>query len=101
MAKDNQKIVLKKVLRRIRPYAPAMVGSLILALIHVAATLYIPICVGTAIDGIRGSGKVQFEWVAQSLLFVGRCTSHGNTNYQFATITAISKLLFIFLHQLY
>ena len=74
MAKDNQKIVLKKVLRRIRPYAPAMVGSLILALIHVAATLYIPICVGTAIDGIRGSGKVQFEWVAQSLLFVGILT---------------------------
>ena len=74
MAKDNQKIVLKKVLRRIRPYAPAMVGSLMLALIHVAATLYIPICVGTAIDGILGPGMVQFEWVAQSLLIVGILT---------------------------
>ena len=74
MAKDNQKIVLKKVLRRIRPYAPAMVGSLMLALIHVAATLYIPICVGTAIDGILGPGMVQFEWVAQSLLIVSILT---------------------------
>ena len=70
MAKDNQKIVLKKVLCRIRPYAPAMVGSLLLALIHVAATLYIPICVGSAIDGILGQGNVQFDWVAQSLVMV-------------------------------
>ena len=75
MAKENQKIVLKKVLRRIRPYAPAMVGSLLLALIHVATTLYIPICVGSAIDGILGPGKVQFDWVARSLLLVGILTS--------------------------
>ena len=75
MAIDNQKNVLKKVLRRIRPYAPAMVGSLILALIHVAATLYIPICVGSAIDGILGPGNVRFDWVAQSLLLVGILTA--------------------------
>ena len=75
MAKDNQKTVLKKVLRRIRPYALTMVGSLLLALIHVAATLYIPICVGSAIDGILGPGNVQFDWVAQSLLLVGILTA--------------------------
>ena len=77
MAKDNQKIVLKKVLRRIRPYTPAMVGSLTLALIYVAATLYIPICVGTAIDGILGPGNVNFDWVAQNLLLVGILTAVG------------------------
>ena len=75
MAKDNQKTVLKKVLRRIRPYAPAMVGSLLLALIYVAATLYIPICVGSAIDGIIDMGNVRFDWVARNLLMVGVLTA--------------------------
>ena len=75
MAKDNQKTVLKKVLRRIRPYAPAMIGSLLLALIYVAATLYIPICVGSAIDGILGAGNVRFEWVTRNLLMVGILTA--------------------------
>ena len=77
MAKDNQKIVLKKVFRRIQPYTPAMVGSLMLALIYVAATLYIPICVGTAIDGILGPGNVNFDWVAQNLILVGILTAVG------------------------
>ena len=75
MAKENQKTVLKKVLRRIRPYAPAMVSSLVLALIYVAATLYIPICVGSAIDGILGAGNVQFDWVARNLLMVAVLTA--------------------------
>ena len=75
MAKENQKTVLKKVLRRIRPYAPAMAGSLMLALIYVAATLYIPICVGSAIDGIIGAGNVQFDWVAKNLIMVGILTA--------------------------
>ena len=77
MAKDNQIIVLKKVLRRIRPYTPAMVGSLMLALIYVAATLYIPICVGAAIDGILGPGNVNFERVVRNLILVGILTAIG------------------------
>ena len=75
MAKNNQTAVMKKVLHRIRRYGIALVGSLILALVHVAMTLYIPIAVGTAIDGIIDAGNVQFEWVAQSLLVVGICTA--------------------------
>ena len=75
MANENQKTVLKKVLRRIRPYAPAMVGSLMLALIYVAVTLYIPICVGDAIDGIIGAGNVRFQHVAENLLMVGFLTA--------------------------
>ena len=77
MASENQKIVLKKVFRRIRPYTPAIAGSLMLALIYVAATLYIPICVGTAIDGILGPGNVRFDWVARNLLLVGILTALG------------------------
>ena len=77
MAKDNQIIVLKNVFRRIRPYTPAMVGSLTLALIYVAATLYIPICVGSAIDGILGPGNVNFERVLRNLILVGILTAIG------------------------
>ena len=73
MAK-NQTVVLKKVLRRIRPYRFAVMISLVLATVQVAMTLYIPIAVGTAIDGIVDAGKVQFEWVAQSLFVVLVCT---------------------------
>lgn len=75
MIKNNQKQIACKVLRRIRPYGFALTGSLILALIQVVMTLYIPIAVGTAIDGIIDAGNVQFEWVAQSLLVVGICTA--------------------------
>ena len=71
MAKQNT--VLRKVLRYVRPYWFALIGSLVLALVYVAMTLYIPICVGTAIDGIRGKGNVIFEWVAFALLEVGIC----------------------------
>ena len=73
MAK-NQNAVLKKVLHRIRPYRFAVILSLLLAMVQVAMTLYIPIAVGTAIDGIIDAGKVQFEWVAQSLFVVLVCT---------------------------
>ena len=60
MAK-NQNVVLKKVLRRIEPYRLAVILSLLLATLQVAMTLYIPIAVGTAIDGIIDAGRVQFE----------------------------------------
>ena len=70
----NQTVVLKKVLQRIRPYRFAVALSLLLATVHVAMTLYIPIAVGTAIDGIIDAGNVRFEWVAQSLTVVLICT---------------------------
>jgi len=71
---NNRTVVLKKVLHRIKPYRFAVMLSLLLATIQVAMTLYIPIAVGTAIDGIIDAGKVQFEWVAQSLFVVLVCT---------------------------
>ena len=73
MAK-NQNVVLKKVLRRIKPYRFAVFLSLVLATVQVAMSLYIPIAVGTAIDGIIDAGKVQFDWVARNLMLVLICT---------------------------
>ena len=41
----RQKETLKKVLRYVRPYTPALVGSLLLSLLFVVMSLYIPILV--------------------------------------------------------
>ena len=57
---NNQVIVLKKVLHRIRRYWGSLIASLILATIYVVMTLYIPILVGSAIDCIVEAGRVDF-----------------------------------------
>ena len=77
MAKNPQIATMKKVLHRIQPYLPALIGSLILALIYVAMTLYIPIAVGDAIDGIIDAGNVRFEHVTKNLSVVLICTGIG------------------------
>ena len=57
---NNQVIVLKKVLHRIRRYWGSLILSLLLATLYVVLTLYIPILVGSAIDCIVEAGRVDF-----------------------------------------
>ena len=73
MKKQNQTVVLKKVLRYVRPYSPALITSLLLALIFVAMSLYIPILVGEGIDLIIDKGNVDFEQLSLKLLLVCLC----------------------------
>ena len=75
MVKNDQNVVLKKILHRIKPYSWAMILSLLLALVYVAMTLYIPVLVGDAIDCIIDTGKVLFEPMRASLLTVCICTA--------------------------
>lgn len=72
--KTAQKKVLKKVLRRIRPYWLGVVAALLLATVYVVMTLYIPILVGNAIDCIVDTGKVDFQTMRSFLWSVGICT---------------------------
>ena len=60
--------VFGKVLRRLRRYIPAVVTALILASVYVAASLYIPVLVGRAIDNIVDAGKVDFAAVSAELV---------------------------------
>ncbi len=76
MRKD-QIVILKKVLRRIKKYLPAIIGSLVLALIYVCMSLVIPILVGNAIDGIIGAGKVDFLLVTLVLVQILICAAVG------------------------
>ena len=59
--KDSfQKKTLKKVLKKIRPYTPLVIISLIFAVITVALTLYFPLLTGKAVDCIISKGNVDF-----------------------------------------
>ena len=69
----SQKDVLKKVLRYVRPYSVALIGSLLLALVYVVMSLYIPILVGQAIDFMIDKGAVEFEPLSVRLVQVGIC----------------------------
>ena len=72
---NNQNVVIRKVLHRIRPYTFGVLLSLVLAMVQVAMTLYIPILVGNAIDCIVESGRVEFDTMAFYLSRVVWCTA--------------------------
>lgn len=67
----NQLPTIKKVLKYLSKYKILFTISLILALIIVAATLYIPILVGRAIDMAVGKGEVDFEGIFKILIEIG------------------------------
>ena len=74
MAKvSNQNLVLKKVLQYVRRYWGALIASLVLALVYVAMSLYIPILVGQAIDHIIEAGRVDFAAVGVYLMRIAVC----------------------------
>ena len=76
MAKQKlQKDVLGKVLARVRKFWPGLSASLLLALVYVVLTLYIPIAVGDAIDCIVDAGKVDFSLISVYLRRVVVCTA--------------------------
>ena len=56
----TQKETIKKVLHYIRRYRFFLIVSLVLALITVVLTLYVPILTGQAVDLIVGKGQVDF-----------------------------------------
>lgn len=61
MAKiQNQGHILKKILKRVKHHGLAIVGTIFIASLFVAMSLYIPILVGNAIDCIVAPGQVDF-----------------------------------------
>jgi ATP-binding cassette subfamily B protein len=71
--KSSQSRTLKKVLLRIRPYWLLLCLSLILALMYVVMSLYIPILVGNAVDHILSAGNVDFSGVFRCLWMIALC----------------------------
>ena len=63
MQKTNNKATMKRVLKYIRKYTPALVLSMLLAGLTVLLTLYIPILTGNAVDLIIGKGQVDMAGI--------------------------------------
>lgn len=57
----NRKETLKKVLTYIKPYGIYVAASVVLAVVTVFCTLYIPLLTGDVIDCMLGAGKVDFK----------------------------------------
>ena len=69
MANVKNTKTLKKVLRYIGRYKFLLPVSMLLALITVALTLYVPMLIGDAIDLILGKDNVDFDGIAKILGF--------------------------------
>ncbi len=75
MAKTS---TLRKVLNCVKKFWPMLILSLMLAAVYVATSLYIPILVGDAIDGILEPGQVDFALVAKCLAGVAVSAGIGS-----------------------
>lgn len=67
----KQKETIKKVLSYIKGYRIYLICSVILAVVTVALTLYIPVLIGNAIDCIIDSGNVDFYKITPILIKIG------------------------------
>mgnify|MGYP000952383882 FL=1 len=67
----TQKETIKKVLHYIRRYRFFLIVSLVLALITVVLTLYVPVLTGQAVDLIVGKGQVDFAGVYHICVKIG------------------------------
>ena len=52
---------VKRILRYVRPYSGLVALSLLLSVLTVALTLYVPILTGRGVDAIVGEGQVDFN----------------------------------------
>jgi ATP-binding cassette subfamily B multidrug efflux pump len=68
---EQNKTTIKKLLRRLKKYRFQILAAILMATITVAASLYIPVLIGNAIDYIIGSGNVNFTQILTILIKAG------------------------------
>ena len=106
--KDNHQ-VMKRILTSIRPYRVYVVLSLLLAVITVGLTLYIPILTGNAVDYIIGKGNVDFgalgkmiKKMAAAIIVTAAAQwlmNHINNMITYRVVQDLRKKAFHHLHQ--
>ena len=69
--KASRRGVWKRVLRLLRPYRIWIVLTILLSAGTVGATLYVPVCIGRAIDCIVAPGQVQWQLMTAILVRIG------------------------------
>ena len=105
-----RRATLSRIMRYIRPHLPALLLSLLLALVTVALTLYIPILVGRAVDCIVGAGQVDFDALKDTLMTMALCIlvtagaqwvqSILNNRVTYAVVRDIRRDAFAHIHEL-
>ena len=66
----SSKYALQKLGQRLKKYRVMLAISIILSLIFVVATLYVPKIIGDATDHIIGKGKVEFKEVTKTAIII-------------------------------
>ncbi len=66
----SSKYALQKLGQRLKKYRVLLAISIILSLIFVVATLYVPKIIGQATDHIIGKGKVEFKEVTKTAIII-------------------------------
>ncbi len=66
----SSKYALKRLGQRLKKYRVLLAISIILSLIFVVATLYVPKIIGQATDHIIGKGKVEFKEVTKTAIII-------------------------------
>ncbi len=113
MAKEKQSFrrnTLLRVLRYVRPQSGFIALNLLLTLLSVALTLYVPILIGQAIDSMVGAGRVDFALLGSALWKVCVCvtgtavlqwlTGVLNNRIAFRTVQSLREDAFAHLHRL-
>lgn len=72
--KENRQ-VMKRILRFIKPYSLFLIISFVCAAISVAAQLLVPILCGDAIDYMIGKGRVDFDSVKKMVIAIAAATA--------------------------
>lgn len=106
--RDNRQ-VMRRILTSIRPYRFYVVLSLLLAVITVGLTLYIPILTGNAVDYIIGKGNVDFgalgkmiKKMAAAIILTAAAQwlmNHINNMITYRVVQDLRKKAFHHLHQ--
>nr|WP_300325614.1 ABC transporter ATP-binding protein [uncultured Anaerostipes sp.] len=106
--RDNRQ-VMRRILTSIRPYRFYVVLSLLLAVITVGLTLYIPILTGNAVDYIIGKGNVDFgalgkmiKKMAAAIIVTAAAQwlmNHINNMITYRVVQDLRKKAFHHLHQ--
>ena len=101
---------LRRVLRYLRPQRGFILLNLFCSLFSVALTLYVPILIGQAVDGMVGPGLVSFSLLARILFQIALCagltsvlqwiTGALNNRVTFQTVRSLRDDAFAHLHAL-
>lgn len=67
----NNSGTLKNVLSMVGKYKPLLIVTILLSLLYVAASLYIPILAGKVIDVIADENGIDFKVILQDLVLIG------------------------------